>query len=304
MVALGPTAKVDAGRVGEELMVVGLGPDGSTAKTTMKVAGGTVTTTAAISGSMVKAASGSIVTSGPAAMLAASSSGATGPVVKMANEIIQSPSFRSRTATPLPKDNSGASVSTVEPSSSSTLAFKGSVVSVAATKRHNNNNVPVCGTPAAKLLKFPGPDDNHRPALLEAFKAVVAAGGSGWLDPGAVAAVNTELEVGCSSEEDLGSRSRETSGKSSEPQQLTWTPTLLVTERKRKKKPISQERTTLVNLVPCTEDRIKEPKPNPLGSEDPAEAYNMEPLLSFFPPDSPIRSMVPDACFLWKTMGD
>ncbi|XP_044840403.1 uncharacterized protein LOC123347044 [Mauremys mutica] len=294
-VTTGPTAKEDAGRAGEELMVVGLGPDGSTAETTMKVAGGTltVTTTAAISGPMVKAAGGSTVTSGPAAMSAASSSRATGPAGKVANEIIQSPSFGSQMATPLAKDNSGASVATVEPNSSSTLAFKGSVVSMAATKRHNNNNVPVCGTPAAKLLKLPGPDDNHGPALLEAFKAVVAAGGSGWLDPVAVAAVKTELEVGCSSEEDLGSRSRETSGKSSEPQQLTWTPTLLVTERKRKKKPISQERTTLVNLVPCTEDRIKEPKPNPLGSEDPVEAYNMEPLLSFFPPDSPIRSMVP-----------
>ncbi|KAM9118962.1 uncharacterized protein ACDP82_015465 [Pangshura tecta] len=274
-------------------MVVGLGPDGSAAETTVKVAGGTltVTTTAVALGPMVKVAGGSIVTSGPVAM-AASSSRATGPAVKVANEIIQSPSFGSQAATPLTKDNSGASVSTVEPNSSSTLAFKGSVVSMAASKRHNNND-PVSGTPAAKLLKFPGPDDNHSPALLEAFKAVVAAGGSGWLDPVAVAAVKTELEVGCSSEEDLGSRNRDTSGKSSEPQQLTWTPTLLVTERKRKKKPISQERTTLVNLVPCTEDRIKEPKPNPLGSEDPAEAYNMEPLLSFFPPDSPIRSMVP-----------
>ncbi|XP_030390528.1 uncharacterized protein LOC115635630 isoform X2 [Gopherus evgoodei] len=295
MAASGPMLKVDAGRVGEELMVVGLGPDGSTAETTVKVAGGTlaVTTTAAISGPMVKAASGSIVTSGPAVMSGASSSGVTGPVVKVANEIIQSPSFGSQRATPLPKDNSGISLSTVESNSSSTLAFKGSVVSVVATKRHNNSNVPVCGTPAAKLLKLPRPDNSHSPALLEAFKAVVAAGGSGWLDPVAVAAVKTELKVGCSSEEDLGSRSGETSGKSSEPQQLTSIPTLLVTERKRKKKPISQERTTLVNLVPCTEDRIKEPKPNPLESEDPAEAYNMEPLLSFFPPDSPIRSMVP-----------
>nr|XP_048674188.1 uncharacterized protein LOC125621376 [Caretta caretta] len=186
------------------------------------------------------------------------------------------------------QDNGGTSVSTVEPISSSTLAFKGSVVSVAATKRHNSN-IPVCGTPEAKLLKLPWSDDNHSPALLEAFKAVVAAGGSGWLDP--VAAVKTELEVDCSSEEDLGSGSRDTSGKSSEPQQLTWTPTLLVTERKRKKKPISQERTTLVNLVPSI-DRIKEPKPNPLGSEEQAEAYNMEPMLSFFPPESPIRSMV------------
>nr|XP_032648707.1 uncharacterized protein LOC116832222 isoform X1 [Chelonoidis abingdonii] len=293
MVAPGLTAKVDAGRVGEELMVVGLGPDRSTAETTMKVAGGTltVTTTAATSGPMVKAAGGSIVTSGPSVMSGASSSGASCPAVKVTNDIIQSPSFGSQTATPLPKHNSGISVSTVESNSSSTLAFKGSVVSMAATKRHNK--VPVYGTPAAKLLKLPGPEDSHGPALLEAFKTVVAAGGSGWLDPVAVAAVKTELEVGCSSEEDLGSRSRETSGKSSEPQQLTWIPTLLVTERKRKKKPISQERTTLVNLVPCTEDRIKEPKPNRLGSEDPEEAYNMEPLLSFFPPDSPIRSMVP-----------
>ncbi|CAM4649668.1 unnamed protein product [Lepidochelys olivacea] len=188
------------------------------------------------------------------------------------------------------QDNGGTSVSTVEPNSSSTLAFKGSVVSMAATKRHNSN-IPVCGTPEAKLLKLPWSDDNNSPALLEAFKAVVAAGGSGWLDPVAVAAVKTELEVDCSSEEDLGSGSRDTSGKSSEPQQLTWTPTLLVTERKRKKKPISQERTTLVNLVPSI-DRIKEPKPNPLGSEEQAEAYNMEPMLSFFPPESPIRSMV------------
>ncbi|TFK01626.1 diacylglycerol kinase epsilon [Platysternon megacephalum] len=295
----GPTAKADAGRAGEMMMVVGLGPvvkeaDRSTAETTMKVAGGTLTVmrTAATSGPTVKVAGGSTVTSGPAAMSAASSSGATGPAAKVANEIIQFSSFGSQAATPLPKDNSGISVSTVEPNSSSTLAFKGSVVSMAATKRHNNNNVPVCGTPAAKLLKLPWPDDNHSPALLEAFKAVVAAGGSGWLDPVAVAAVKTELEVGCSSEEDLGSGSRETSGKSSEPQQLTWTPTLLVTERKRKKKPISQERTTLVNLVPCTENRIMDPKPNPLGSEDQAEAYNMEPM-SFFPPDSPIRSMVP-----------
>ncbi|XP_053903580.1 uncharacterized protein LOC128847874 [Malaclemys terrapin pileata] len=297
MVAPGPPAKVDAGRVGE-MMVVGLGPvvkeaDRSTAETTMKVAGGTVTRTAATSDPTVKVAGGSPVTSGPAVMSAASSSGATGPAAKVANEIIQSPSFGSQAAIPLPKYNSGVSVSTMEPNSSSTLAFKGSVVSMAATKRHNNNNVPVCGTPAAKLLKLPGPDDSHSPALLEAFKAVVAAGGSGWLDPVAVAAVKTELEVGCSFEEDLGNGSRETSGKSSEPQQLTWTPTLLVTERKRKKKPISQERTTLVNLVPCTEDRIKEPKPNPLGSEDQAEAYNMEPMLSFFPPDSHIRSMVP-----------
>ncbi|KAM7146242.1 uncharacterized protein RBU57_014845 isoform 1-T1 [Macrochelys suwanniensis] len=295
MVAPGPPAKADAGRVGETI-VVGLGPvakeaDGSTAET-RKVAGGmlTVMTTA---GPTVKMASGSTVTSGPVAMSAASNSGVTGPMAKVANVIVQSPSFGSWATTPLPKDNSGISVSTVEPNGSSILAFKGSVVSMAATKRHNNNKVPVCGTPAAKLLKLPGPDDTHSPALLEAFKAVIAAGGSGWLDPVAVAAVKTELEVGCSSEEDLGSGSRETSGKSCEPQQLTWTPTLLVTERKRKKKPIFQERTTLVNLVPCTEDRIKEPKPNPLESEDQAEAYNMEPMLSFFPPESPIRRMVP-----------
>ncbi|XP_075759703.1 uncharacterized protein LOC142819091 isoform X2 [Pelodiscus sinensis] len=291
----GPMVKVAGGSV-EEPMVLALGlmakvAERSTAAMTVKLASEalTVMPTAATSCPVGKPTT---VTSGPATVLAASRPLAMGPLAKLANETIQSTSFGSQEATLLPKVNSGILVSTVKSNSSSMLAFKDPLASI-ATKRQSNNNVPMCGTPSAKHLKLPGPDDNHSPALLEAFKAVIAAGGSSWLDPAAVAAVRTELQVECSLEEDLGSGSRDTSAKSSEPEQLTWTPTLLVTKRKRKKKPISQERTTFVTLVPCTENRIKEPKPNSLRSQDQAEACNVKPILSFFPPESPIKSMVP-----------
>lgn len=56
----------------------------------------------------------------------------------------------------------------------------------AARKRKEPGTAAAGG--AAKLAK-PAADSN--PALLEAFKAVVAAGGSDWLDPEAVAAVVT-----------------------------------------------------------------------------------------------------------------
>ncbi|XP_074870601.1 alpha-N-acetylgalactosaminide alpha-2,6-sialyltransferase 1 isoform X2 [Carettochelys insculpta] len=294
----GPVAEV-AGESVEELTVAALDPvanvaERGTTQTTTKVATEelTGTTTAASSGTVGKATSRSRVTSSPGATLAASNPMAMCPSGNVANGVIHSSNFGSPAATLLPEDNSGLPVYVSAPNSSSTLAFKDPVASVAATKRHNSNG-PMCGNPAAKNLKLPGPDNSHSPALLEAFKAVIAAGGSGWLDPSAVAAVRTKLEVGCSFEEDLGSGSRETSGKSSEPEQLTWTPTLLVRGRRRKKKPVNQERTTFVTLVPCTENKIKETKVNSPRSEDQAEAYNMEPMQSFSPPQSPIRSMVP-----------
>uniref|UniRef100_A0A8D0GUF0 SGNH hydrolase-type esterase domain-containing protein n=1 Tax=Sphenodon punctatus TaxID=8508 RepID=A0A8D0GUF0_SPHPU len=99
-------------------------------------------------------------------------------------------------------------------------------------KRFSNRS-PTCGPPTAKLPKIIGPN----PALLEAFKAVVEAGGSGWLDPVAVAAVMPPPPV------------NELESKSMMPfQPPLRTPISLVMTRS--KKPPFRERAAVMTVVP------------------------------------------------------
>lgn len=137
------------------------------------------------------------------------------------------------------------------------------------TKRRNDSNLIICGTPADKLPKPPDPSDNLlKPSLWKALEAVVAAGKRGLLGP--AAAAPPVLNVG---------------GSNGMFCQEAQNPIPLVTERRERKKPVIQKRSALVTVVRHVESKQSRANANMLRPQTQVNAPKQNPsLFPFFKP--------------------